>query len=62
MTNLEALKIGLKGLSKSMEILREYRDKACGNSMGVNCMRWIGLGIEAVEKAKATDKGEKHVD
>ena len=32
MTNLEALKIGLKGLSKSMEILREYRDKAgeCG--------------------------------
>jgi site-specific DNA-cytosine methylase len=25
------------------------RYKACGNSMGVNCMRWIGLGIEAVE-------------
>ena len=26
------------------------RYKACGNSMGVNCMRWIGLGIEAVER------------
>ena len=26
------------------------RYKACGNSMGVNCMRWIGLGIEMVEK------------
>lgn len=38
------------------------RYKACGNSMGVNCMRWIGLGIEAVEKAKATDKGENNVD
>lgn len=25
------------------------RYKACGNSMGVNCMRWIGLGIEAAE-------------
>ena len=25
------------------------RYKACGNSFGVNCMRWIGLGIEAVE-------------
>jgi site-specific DNA-cytosine methylase len=25
------------------------RYKACGNSMCVNCMRWIGLGIEMVE-------------
>ena len=26
------------------------RYKACGNSFGVNCVRWIGLGIEAVER------------
>ena len=26
------------------------RYKACGNSFGVNCVRWIGLGIEAVEQ------------
>lgn len=31
------------------ECLDAPRYKACGNSMGVNCMRWIGLGIEAVE-------------
>lgn len=30
MTNLEALKIGLKGLSKAMEILKEYRDNKVG--------------------------------
>ena len=31
------------------------RYKACGNSMGVNCMRWIGLGIQAVEDKYATE-------
>lgn len=25
------------------------RYKACGNSFGCNCIRWIGLGIQAVE-------------
>ena len=29
--------------------LKVSRCKVCGNSMGVNCMRWIGLGIQAVE-------------
>lgn len=27
------------------------RYKAIGNSMAVNCIRWIGRGIEAVAKA-----------
>lgn len=32
------------------------RYKACGNSMGVNCMRWIGLSIQAVEDKYAEQK------
>ena len=32
------------------------RYKACGNSMCVNVMRWIGMRIENVEKAKGLQK------
>ena len=30
------------------------RYKACGNSMAVNCMMWLGERIDAVEKSKAS--------
>ena len=36
MTNLEALKIGLKGLSAAIKILKEYEDKAGGCDMVKN--------------------------
>ena len=32
------------------------RYKACGNSMCVNVMRWIGMRIEFVEKTKGLQK------
>ena len=30
------------------------RYKACGNSMAVNCMAWLGMRIQAVEKQIAS--------
>lgn len=38
------------------------RYKACGNSMCVNVMRWIGIRIQAVENAIADENAEKDND
>ncbi|MGN0880108.1 MAG: DNA cytosine methyltransferase [Oligosphaeraceae bacterium] len=37
------------------------RYKACGNSMCVNVMRWIGIRIENEERRIRNERGEEHV-
>lgn len=67
MTNLEALKIGLKGLLKSMEILREYRDKAAGcdivNNLYVELLSHIDNAIAKItSKIKDAEFYNQEVD
>jgi DNA (cytosine-5)-methyltransferase 1 len=36
------------------------RYKACGNSMAVNVMRWIGIRIDAEERRIQNERGGEH--
>ena len=39
----------------------QHRDRACGNSMCVNVMRWIGKRIDMVDKGIDPNECEKEV-